>query len=330
MRPSPPAPTEAAHRRRCYETSAQRRWKRARRAPHRRIPVPGAPASRAPRATHTRSPGAPPSVSYASSRCYDVAPPGRGSTNEAEMTSNVELRLSIVHQIAQPVRDLERAIKFYRDKLGATLITTFDPPGLAFFDLDGVRLMLDVPAGSNHPGSTILLSRRRYSACHRRAPVAWRHLRARAAARPPRRRRLLRPGRSGGVDGVLPRPGRQPARDRIAGRRRDLSPPVRPPPRPLRYDRGCRRAGVAQSVEHLLPKQRVASSSLVSRSTSFVYRAKPGDHLSSDLRVGGSNPPRRRQPITAGERGATRAGIPNSSLPRPVHPATSSSPATTS
>lgn len=71
------------------------------------------------------------------------------------MTSNVELRLSIVHQIAQPVRDLERAIKFYRDELGATLITTFDPPGLAFFDLDGVRLMLDVPAGSDHPGSTI-------------------------------------------------------------------------------------------------------------------------------------------------------------------------------
>ena len=51
--------------------------------------------------------------------------------------------------------DLDRAVEFYRDKLGATLITKFDPPGLAFFDLDGVRLMLDVPAGSDHPGSTI-------------------------------------------------------------------------------------------------------------------------------------------------------------------------------
>lgn len=71
------------------------------------------------------------------------------------MTNEVELRLSTVHQIAQPVGDLERAIEFYRDTPGATLITTFDPPGLAFFDLDGVRLMLDSLAGSDHPGSTI-------------------------------------------------------------------------------------------------------------------------------------------------------------------------------
>lgn len=71
------------------------------------------------------------------------------------MTNEVELRLSTVHQIVQPVGDLERAIEFYRDTPGATLITTFDPPGLAFFDLDGVRLMLDSLAGSDHPGSTI-------------------------------------------------------------------------------------------------------------------------------------------------------------------------------
>ena len=71
------------------------------------------------------------------------------------MTNDVELRLSTLHQIAQPVSDLERAIEFYRDTLGATLITKFDPPGLAFFDLDGVRLMLDVPASSGRPGSTL-------------------------------------------------------------------------------------------------------------------------------------------------------------------------------
>lgn len=64
------------------------------------------------------------------------------------MTNEVELRPSTVHQIVQPVGDLERAIAFYRDTPGATLITMFDPPGLAFFDLDGVRLMLDSLAGS--------------------------------------------------------------------------------------------------------------------------------------------------------------------------------------
>ncbi|MFN8638302.1 MAG: VOC family protein [Dehalococcoidia bacterium] len=51
--------------------------------------------------------------------------------------------LSTLGQIGQPVRDLERAVAFYRDALGARHLATFNPPGLAFFDLDGVRLMLD-------------------------------------------------------------------------------------------------------------------------------------------------------------------------------------------
>ena len=71
------------------------------------------------------------------------------------MTNATELRLSTIHQIAQSVIDLARAIAFYRDTLGATLIPKFDPPGLACFDLDGTRLMLQAPAGSDHPGSTI-------------------------------------------------------------------------------------------------------------------------------------------------------------------------------
>ena len=39
--------------------------------------------------------------------------------------------------------DLDAAIVFYRDVLGAAFVARFDPPGLAFFDFDGVRLLLD-------------------------------------------------------------------------------------------------------------------------------------------------------------------------------------------
>ena len=50
-------------------------------------------------------------------------------------------------QIAQRADDLERATAFYTTLLGADPVATYDPPGLVFFDLGGVRLMLS-------PGST--------------------------------------------------------------------------------------------------------------------------------------------------------------------------------
>ena len=46
-------------------------------------------------------------------------------------------------QIAQRAEDLERASAFYADLLGAQPTAAYDPPGLVFFDLDGVRLLLD-------------------------------------------------------------------------------------------------------------------------------------------------------------------------------------------
>jgi methylmalonyl-CoA/ethylmalonyl-CoA epimerase len=49
-----------------------------------------------------------------------------------------------VVQVAQRVEDLRRASAFYADLLGAEPTATYDPPGLVFFDLDGVRLMLEV------------------------------------------------------------------------------------------------------------------------------------------------------------------------------------------
>jgi methylmalonyl-CoA/ethylmalonyl-CoA epimerase len=45
-------------------------------------------------------------------------------------------------QIAQHVDDLERATAFYTTLLGSDPTASFDPPGLVFFDLGGVRLML--------------------------------------------------------------------------------------------------------------------------------------------------------------------------------------------
>ena len=53
-------------------------------------------------------------------------------------------------------RDLDRGVQFYRDTLGLPLLFTA-PPGLAFFDCGGVRLMLDVPEDKefDHPGSIL-------------------------------------------------------------------------------------------------------------------------------------------------------------------------------
>ena len=51
-------------------------------------------------------------------------------------------------QIAQRAEDLDRASAFYADLLGAAPTAPFDPPGLVFFDLDGVRLLLDRVAPS--------------------------------------------------------------------------------------------------------------------------------------------------------------------------------------
>lgn len=51
-----------------------------------------------------------------------------------------------LRQVAQHVDDMDRAIAFYRDIVGLDLIARFDPPGLAFFDLGGSRLLLEAGA----------------------------------------------------------------------------------------------------------------------------------------------------------------------------------------
>ncbi len=64
--------------------------------------------------------------------------------------------LDQIGQIAVPVRDLDRAVSFYRDVLGMTLLFQA-PPQLAFFDCGGVRLMLDVPEDAAFQGHSSVL-----------------------------------------------------------------------------------------------------------------------------------------------------------------------------
>ena len=63
--------------------------------------------------------------------------------------------LAQIGQIAMLVQDLERAVAFYRDKLGMRFL--FSAGTLAFFDCDGTRLMLSTPEpGQAHSGNSII------------------------------------------------------------------------------------------------------------------------------------------------------------------------------
>jgi methylmalonyl-CoA/ethylmalonyl-CoA epimerase len=59
--------------------------------------------------------------------------------------------MSVTHlrQVAMHVADMDRAVAFYREVVGLELVARFDPPGLAFFDVAGVRLLLEVGAPSS-------------------------------------------------------------------------------------------------------------------------------------------------------------------------------------
>jgi methylmalonyl-CoA/ethylmalonyl-CoA epimerase len=63
--------------------------------------------------------------------------------------------LSRIGQISIVVKDVERATAFYRDALGMRFL--FEYPGLAFFDCDGVRIMLSKAEKPefDHPSSVL-------------------------------------------------------------------------------------------------------------------------------------------------------------------------------
>ena len=66
-----------------------------------------------------------------------------------------QFELSSIGQISVNVHDLKRAISFYRDTLGMKFL--FETGHMAFFDCEGVRLMLSTPEKPefDHPSSFI-------------------------------------------------------------------------------------------------------------------------------------------------------------------------------
>ena len=56
------------------------------------------------------------------------------------MSQSAGFGLSVIGQISVTVQDLDRAVAFYRDKLGMQFL--FRVPGMAFFNCSGVRLLL--------------------------------------------------------------------------------------------------------------------------------------------------------------------------------------------
>ena len=72
------------------------------------------------------------------------------------MTTTLErVALDKIGQIAINVKDMGRAVQFYRDTLGMKFL--FEVPNLAFFDCGGVRLMMGAAekAEFDHPASVI-------------------------------------------------------------------------------------------------------------------------------------------------------------------------------
>ena len=70
------------------------------------------------------------------------------------MTPSTSLSaLGPIGQVAMTVSDVPKAVEFYRDALGLPLLFQA-PPGLAFFDCGGIRLMLSQPEGAFKPGGS--------------------------------------------------------------------------------------------------------------------------------------------------------------------------------
>ena len=65
--------------------------------------------------------------------------------------------LGPIGQILVPVRDVERATAFYRDRLGLRFLAAF--PSMAFFDADGVRLYLAEPESPDFDGRATIYFR---------------------------------------------------------------------------------------------------------------------------------------------------------------------------
>ncbi|MGE0553299.1 MAG: VOC family protein [Gemmatimonadales bacterium] len=82
--------------------------------------------------------------------------------------SGNDLNGASIGQIAIAVQDVDRAVAFYRDSLGLPLLFQA-PPGLAFFQTGGTRLMLSRPESAefDHPASILYFKVDDVEASHR-------------------------------------------------------------------------------------------------------------------------------------------------------------------
>lgn len=82
--------------------------------------------------------------------------------------SGNDLNGSAIGQIAIVVQDVDRAVAYYRDRLGLPLLFQA-PPGLAFFQAGGTRLMLSRPESAefDHPASVLYFKVDDVNATHR-------------------------------------------------------------------------------------------------------------------------------------------------------------------
>jgi methylmalonyl-CoA/ethylmalonyl-CoA epimerase len=60
----------------------------------------------------------------------------------------MELELGALKQISITCRDLRTSVAWYESTLGLKFIAEFSPPGIAFFQLGGTRLMLGADSES--------------------------------------------------------------------------------------------------------------------------------------------------------------------------------------
>ena len=82
----------------------------------------------------------------------------RSTSNGAptDDSADAPIGLGQIGQIALTVRDVERATAFYRDKLGVKFLFAA-PPGMAFFECGGVRLLLGGVESEDDPRRSSIL-----------------------------------------------------------------------------------------------------------------------------------------------------------------------------
>ncbi len=68
------------------------------------------------------------------------------------------LTIDGMHQVALTTTDINRSSRFYRETLGLKQLAVIDPPGLAFFDVSGVRLSL-LQDAATEPSSSVIYFR---------------------------------------------------------------------------------------------------------------------------------------------------------------------------